>query len=82
MSDIDTIRERHTLMRGQSTGASKGICYRCNAQWPCDTRVVLDALDVAERQRDTYGDTLQTAHEDRKRYRAAIIQAAKEAERE
>ena len=47
----DAIRERHVEARSQSTGIGKGICAWCGDtgdDWPCDTRVVLDALTSQE----------------------------------
>jgi len=53
VSDIDTIRERHvmysadpTIMR---TDDDPQWCADCDVPWPCDTRVVLDALDETTR---------------------------------
>ena len=53
MTDIDTIRERHyecspdaCLSRGPDAAGNR---------WPCETRVVLDALD---RQADLSGEAL------------------------
>lgn len=44
MTDIDTIRERHRP-NGESRSFEPPRCHLDNQPWPCDTRVVLDALD-------------------------------------
>lgn len=48
MSDLDTIRERHYVVSGPD--APDGFCVECfnyeqGPYLPCDTRVVLDALE-------------------------------------
>lgn len=46
MSDIDAIRTKHVRW-GHPDGRG-GHCMGCKHKWPCDTRVVLDALDEME----------------------------------
>ena len=51
MTDIDTIREQHRPWPDKSPRPEdmRQFCSApgCTQSWPCDTRVVLDALDRA-----------------------------------
>ena len=54
MADIDTIRERHQMCDGIYCDHTMGLthCSFCDWEaangWPCDTRVVLDALGAVQ----------------------------------
>ena len=63
MTDIDVIRERHVkVVHHTNYGAQRTyICGACGEPWGengCDTRVVLDALDVMRQNNKTLGDEL------------------------
>jgi len=63
MSDIDTIRERH-WQNPDGKCASGDHAYP--SAWPCDTRVVLDALDSSRKaHRDAH--EMASWYEDRER---------------
>ena len=47
MSDLDTIRDRHTPEPTRKPDIE--WCNTCKAIWPCDTRVVLDEIDDANK---------------------------------
>lgn len=52
MSDLDTIREQHVAVAPKpDKGGEPDVCLTCDEWWPCDTSVVLDALEAHERLR-------------------------------
>ena len=50
MVDLDTIRERHVIAHAPNYKPyESSVCDYCRKPWPCDTRVVLSALDETTR---------------------------------
>ena len=50
MSDLDALRERHrkVAILTERNIIEQKWCVECRTDWPCDTRVVLDALDAVD----------------------------------
>ena len=72
MSDLDTIRERHVACDDAPPGNPLNECAWCSDSWPCDTGIVLDALDVAQPLIDALRFALSDARADAERLAEAL----------
>ncbi|HET8629893.1 MAG TPA: hypothetical protein VFL91_20930 [Thermomicrobiales bacterium] len=57
---LTTIRARHRQARGKVGQYNLGrYCRECNADWPCDTAVLLAVVDALTAERDALLATLR-----------------------
>lgn len=57
---LTTIRARHRQARGKVGRYNLGqYCRECNADWPCDTAVLLAVVDALTAERDALLATLR-----------------------